>query len=70
MLLSDMYGTLVTSKDMMKGKHSVCMCTHSHTHTHTHINIHTIFLLGFDVLLDEVEDLKLDTPDAEEVLSV
>lgn len=40
-LLSDMYGTLVNSKDMMK---------------------------GFDVLLEEVEDLKLDTPDAGEVL--
>jgi len=31
---------------------------------HTIVNI---FCSGFDVLLDEVEDLKLDTPDAEEV---
>lgn len=31
------------------------------------INVLFLLPIGFDVLLEEVEDLKLDTPDAAEV---
>ena len=62
-LLSDMYGTLVNSKEMMKGITTECCLMQLVCNTR---NVF-FFPIGFDVLLEEVEDLKLDTPDAGEV---